>query len=84
MVSVSIEDGRTKRRYEGDFGLVAVIDEKAGNCRVEQTPSGWQFGTGSFFVAAKILQDIAEQEGDERFRQAARDALAVIERYRPE
>jgi hypothetical protein len=84
-VSVTVKDGRTARTYEDDFAFILTLHESCGSPegRWYQHPENWKDGMGLFFAGIEALQAVACQEGNERFRVAARAALESLNGFAP-
>jgi hypothetical protein len=82
-VSVTIKDGREKRTYEDEYAFVYTVHERCGSPegRWMQQPQGWKGGMGLFFAGVEALKVVAEQEGSEKFKVAARAALDSINSF---
>ena len=83
-VKVAIKADSGDRSYEGDYGLVAVVNAgEAVECRWVQEPPRWENGLGLFLVGVEILKVVAEQKGDAAFQAAARAALDAMRTFEP-
>ena len=82
-VSVTVKDGRTTRTYEDEYVFVYAVHDSFGSPegRWLQQPQGWKDGLGLFFAGIEALKVVAEQEGDERFKVAARAAIDSINSF---
>jgi hypothetical protein len=83
-VSVTISIGQKKRTYTGDYAFVGLLNEDGSGSRWEQEPTGWKDGLGIFFTGMHALKTVAEQEGNEGFKIAARTAMDVLSLFDPE
>jgi len=79
----TIEDVRVKRSYESDY-VFAFFMDASGEGRWIQEPAGFANGTPLFFAALEALRVCAEDDGVERYKEAARAALNTIKSYEPE
>jgi len=82
-VSVTIKAGRNQRNYEGDYAFVSLMNEDGNGNRWEQEPVGWKDGLGLFFCGMNALRTVAEQQGEEGFKEAARSAMDVLSLFDP-
>jgi len=83
-VKVAIKADAGDRSYEGDYGLVAVVNAgESVECRWVQEPPTWENGLGLFLVGVEILKVVAEQKGDAAFQAAARAALDAMGKFEP-
>lgn len=80
-VDIEIKQGEQSRRYRGDWAYVCIMDEYGG--RWMQQPSKWGNGVALFSAGVEALRAVAEDDGDERFKLAARAALDAIAKFNP-
>jgi hypothetical protein len=81
MPNVTVESGSGKRSYKGNYIHITAIDvDKTGSIAVRSydEPVGWEKGMGQFLVAVNALHIVADMQGNEKFKTAARGALDVI------
>ena len=83
-VETSVGNHRKKRSYKSDYVFVSMLNEDGTQSRWEQEPAGWQGGLGLFFSGMAALRAVAEQEGSERFKLAARAALDAMASFDPD
>lgn len=82
-VSVTLDEGRTKRNYTADYVYVGLINENGIGSRWEQSPKGWQGGLGLFFTGMEAFRVLAEQEGDEGFKTISRSVMDLLGVFDP-
>lgn len=82
-VSVTIKTNRAQRTYGGDYAYVSLMNESGAGNRWEQEPVNWKGGLGLFFSGMSALRTVAEQEGDEGFKEAARAAMDTMALFDP-
>lgn len=82
-VSVTLKTNRTQRTYHGDYAYVSVMNEDGVGDRWEQEPVNWKNGIGLFFCGMGALRTVAEQEGPEGFKEAARAAMDIMGLFDP-
>lgn len=82
-VSVTIENGRTRRTYAGDYAYVGIMNETDTGSRWEQEPKGWKDGLGLFYTGMEAFKVLAEQEGDEGFKTLSRAIMDLLHAFEP-
>lgn len=80
-VDIEIKQGEQSRHYRGDWVFVCIMDEYGG--RWIQQPTKWGNGVALFSAGVEALRAVAEDDGDERFKVAARAALDAISKFNP-
>jgi len=83
-VSVTIVSGGNKRTYAADYAYVGLLNGDGVGSRWEQEPIGWKDGLGLFFSGMHALKAVAEQEGKEGFKEAARAAMNAMSLFDPD
>lgn len=85
VVKVTIEGPDGARSFTGDSCYVMVLQAGVEGVvgRAYTEPPGWENGMAPFLAAVEALKSVAEVAGEERHRQAARQALKVIDKFDP-
>lgn len=82
-VSVTIEHGRNKRKYTGDYVYVGLMNESGSGSRWEQEPKDWKDGLGLFYTGMEAFRILAEQQGEEGFKTLARGVMDLLRAFEP-
>ena len=77
-IKTAIGTTRSSREYTSDYAFLALLNDNEKGERWEQEPANYLGGYGLFKVGLGALRLVAEQEGAEAFKRAARAAMDVM------